>query len=138
MTDQHHTIPELDAKGLREFALVTGSIVAVLFGLFFPWLLDLPWPLWPWILAGVLVIWGLVAPASLRPVYRMWMRFGLLMNRIVTPVLLGAIFFLIITPVGLIRRMSSRAPVARSFEQAADSYRIPSRKQPREKMEKPF
>ena len=35
-----HSIPELDRKGLREFGLVTGGIVAVLFGLFFPWLLE--------------------------------------------------------------------------------------------------
>ena len=138
MAHHDHPIPELDAKGLREFALVTGAIVAVLFGLFFPWVLDVAWPRWPWILAGVLILWGLIAPLSLRPVYRLWMRFGLLLNRIVTPVLLGTIFFLIITPVGVIRRMSSRAPLARSFEQAAESYRIPSRKQPREKMEKPF
>jgi hypothetical protein len=41
----HHVIPELDRKGLRDFGLVTGSIVAVLFGLFFPWLLERAWPL---------------------------------------------------------------------------------------------
>ena len=39
-----HTIPELDKKGLREFGLVTGGIVAGLFGLFFPWIFDRAFP----------------------------------------------------------------------------------------------
>ena len=44
-----HTIPELDRTGLREFGIVTGGIVAVLFGLLFPWLLERSFPLWPWV-----------------------------------------------------------------------------------------
>ena len=35
-----HTIPELDRKGLREFGITTGIIVVIIFGLFFPWLLE--------------------------------------------------------------------------------------------------
>ena len=49
-----HVIPELDRKGLRDFGLSTGGIVAALFGIFFPWLLERPWPLWPWIVLGLL------------------------------------------------------------------------------------
>jgi hypothetical protein len=37
----NHKIPELDRKGLREFGLMTGAVVVVIFGLFFPWLLEL-------------------------------------------------------------------------------------------------
>ena len=47
-------IPELDAAGLRRFALVTGAILAVLFGVLLPWLFGFGFPLWPWIVAGVL------------------------------------------------------------------------------------
>ena len=39
-----HKIPVLDRKGLREFGLVTGGIIAGLFGLFFPWLIERPFP----------------------------------------------------------------------------------------------
>ncbi len=70
MSSATHGIPELDRKGLREFGLVTGTIVAVLFGLFFPWLLERAFPLWPWVVFGVLGAWALVAPLSLRPLYR--------------------------------------------------------------------
>ncbi len=131
-------IPELDRRGLRRFALSTGAIVAVLFGLFFPWLLDIDFPVWPWIVAGVLAGWGLAAPDSLRPVYRGWMRFGLLLNRIVTPIVLGVLFFAMITPISALMRMLRRDAMARSFDEEAKSYRVPSAKRPKSHMERPF
>jgi hypothetical protein len=67
-------IPELDARGLRKFGLTTGAIVAVLFGALIPWAFGLHYPKWPWVLAGVLGLWALAAPATLHPVYLGWMR----------------------------------------------------------------
>jgi len=138
MANTHTDIPELDRHGLRQFALSTGAIVAVPFGLFFPWLLDVNFPVWPWIVAGVLSGWGLVAPASLRPVYRGWMRFGLLLNRIVQPVILGVLFFFMITPTSALMRLLRRDAMARSFDDEAKSYRVPSTKRPKSHMERPF
>jgi hypothetical protein len=46
---QHiQNIPELDKAGLRRFGLTTGIIVAVLFGIVLPWVFNLGWPTWPW------------------------------------------------------------------------------------------
>lgn len=132
-----HEIKELDAKGLREFALTTGGIVAVLFGLFFPWLLERPSPRWPWVITAVLVAWGLAAPRSLQPVYRGWMKFGLLMSKVTTPIIMGAVFFLVVTPMGVVRRLSGRDSLGRRFDASA-SYRVPSRKPPIRNLEKPF
>ena len=73
---QTHEIPTLSRKGLREFAIVTGGVLAVIFGLLLPWIFDNSYPYWPWIVWAVLSAWGLIAPMSLRPVYRLWMRFG--------------------------------------------------------------
>ncbi|MFQ5634968.1 MAG: SxtJ family membrane protein [Gammaproteobacteria bacterium] len=135
MTD--HPIPELDRKGLREFGLVTGGVVAGLFGLFFPWLLERAWPLWPWIVFGVLGVWGLVAPMSLRPIYRGWMRFGLLLSKVMTPLIMGIVFFGVITPVAILMKLFGKDPLSREFD-AADSYRVPARKAPPENLEKPY
>jgi hypothetical protein len=132
-----HAIPELDRKGLREFGLVTGGIVAGLFGLFFPWLLERSWPLWPWIVFGVLGIWGLVAPMSLRPVYRGWMRVGLLLSKVMTPLIMGIVFFLLITPVAFIMKLLGNDPMARDFDDS-DSYRVPTKKAKPENLEKPY
>jgi hypothetical protein len=134
----NHAIPELDRKGLREFGLTTGGILAVLFGLLFPWLLSRPYPLWPWIIAGVLVGWALAAPATLRAFYRLWMRLALLLNRITTPVVMAAVYFLVITPLAFIMRIAGRDPMARRFDTSAKSYRIPIKKRSKEHMERPF
>lgn len=132
-----HAIPELDRKGLREFGLTTGGIVAVLFGLLFPWLLERPSPRWPWVIFAVLAVWGLAAPLTLRPVYRGWMRFGLLMSRVTTPLIMGIVFYLVVTPMAVVRRLAGKDSLARRFDKSP-SYRVPSRKAPIKNLEKPF
>ncbi len=131
-------IPELDRKGLREFGLLTGGIIAALFGLFFPWLLSRPYPYWPWIIAGVLAGWGLAAPMTLRAVYRAWMRLALVLSRITTPIIMAVVYFLVITPVAFIMRIVGHDPMARRFNKNAKSYRIRSEKPSKDQMERPF
>jgi len=131
-------IPELDRKGLREFGFTMGGIVAVLFGLALPWLLNARFPVWPWWLAGALAGWAVLAPHTLRTVYRLWMRFGLLLNRVTTPIILGIVFFLLITPIALVMRLAGRDVMARKFDPTAKTYRVASRRPTRDKMEKPY
>jgi hypothetical protein len=131
-------IKELDAKGLREFGLVTGAILAGLFGLLFPWLLERPWPLWPWVAAGVLVAWALAAPASLGPVYRIWMRFGQVMGAVMSWVVLGLLFYVVLTPLGLIMRAFGHDAMGRNVAPDTRTYRVPSRVREGKHMERPF
>jgi hypothetical protein len=133
-----HSIPELDRRGLRRFGLVTGGIVALLFGLAFPWLFERTLPTWPWVVFGVLAAWAALAPTTLRGVYRGWMRLGLLLNKITTPLIMGAIFALVIVPVGLVMRIARHDPLRRQLDRDVGSYRIESQKPPRDNMEKPF
>ena len=133
-----HTIPELDRKGLREFGLVTGGIVAVLFGLFFPWLLERPIPRWPWVIFGVLTIMGLAVPMALNPVYRTWMKFGLLMSKVMTPLIMSIAFFLTVTPLAFVMRLLGKDYMARKLDRSAASYRVPSKAAPPKRLEKPF
>lgn len=132
------TIPELDRKGLREFGVTTGAAVVVVFGLFFPWILDVDWPRWPWMIAAVFWLFALIAPALLRPVYKGWMRFGLLAGRVMTPLVLGLVFFVMISPMALIRRLRGNDPLRRALDSDKESYRIKSAKSRRDKLEKPF
>lgn len=130
--------PELDRKGLREFGLTSGAIVAVVFGLFFPWLLELGFVWWPWILFAVLSLMALAMPMMLQPVYRIWMRFGLIMSKITTPIIMAAVFYLIITPSGLVMKVFSRDPLRRKLLDKESSYRVLSHKPERERIERPF
>ena len=133
-----HHIRELDRKGLREFGLVSGAIVGGLFGIFFPWILETAWPLWPWIIVAALWVPALVAPFWLTAVYRVWMRFGLLASRVTTPLILGIVFVVIISPMALVKRVFGQDAMARGSDESAESYRVRSKRQPAKNLEKPF
>ena len=133
-----HKIPELDRKGLRDFGLTTGGIIAALFGLFFPWLIERPIPRWPFVILLVLGGLALAAPLALKPVYKGWMRFGLLMSKITTPLIMGVVFYVVITPMGLIMRLAGKDYMARRLHQQVRSYRIESETTPPKRLEKPF
>jgi len=133
-----HDIPELDVRGLRRFGLTTGAIVAVLFGAFFPWVLERPVPTWPWMVGGVLVVWALAAPSTLRVVYRGWMRLGSMLNRVTTPIVIGVLFAVVIVPTALILRIAKSDPLQRTLDRSVRTYRVSSRKPPRENLERPF
>lgn len=132
-----HNIPDLDRKGLREFGLVTGAVVAALFGLFFPWLLEHAFPVWPWAVFGVLGAWGLIAPLSLRPLYRGWMRFGLLLSKITTPIIMGLVFYVVITPFSLFLKLAGKDAMRRKFDDR-DSYRVTRENIRKDSLEHPY
>ena len=131
-------IPELDKKGLRQFGLSTGAIVAVLFGLFFPWVFNVGFPLWPWILFAVLASWALVAPLSMNPVYRGWMRIGMLISKVTTPIILGAAFFFAVVPMGIVMKLGRRDPLKRKFDDDLTTYRVESINPTKDTLERPF
>jgi hypothetical protein len=134
----HGSDKTMTRKELRDFGLTTGIIVAVLFGVAFPWLLSRPTPWWPWILAGCLIVWALVHAPSLIFVYKPWMRFGHIMSRITTPIILGILFFLAVLPTGLVRRLLGYDSMARRFDPDAESYRVTSKDVSEQDLEKPY
>ena len=81
---------------------------------------------------------ALVQPLWLRPVYRAWMHFGLLASRVMTPLVLGIVFFAMISPMAMIRRLFGNDPMERALDPSQKSYRVQSKKSPREKLERPF
>jgi len=133
-----HMLPPPDRRQLRTFGLTTGAIVVALFGLLLPWLLSYAWPLWPWVVAGILGGLGLVAPMLLAPVYKGWMKFGHVMGAINTRIILGLFFYLIVTPMGLFMRLFRWDPMRRRTTAASTSHRVPSHVKPKQHMERPF
>lgn len=134
-----HHIPELDSTGLRKFAFTTAIVLILLFAFLLPWIFGFSFPLWPWIGGSILAAWGLVAPNTLNPVYKLWMKFGLIMSRITTPVILGVVYFLVLSPIAFVMRMFGRDPLSIKLDNEADSYRVESAKPDyKRQMEKPF
>ena len=127
----------MSIKELRKFALVTGGMLVLFFDLLIPWIWGVGMPKWPVIVAAILIGMALVVPAALRPVYKIWMLFAEALGWVNTRIILSAIFFLVFFPLGLIMRMFND-PMRRKFDQAADSYRVPSNPTKPENMERPF
>jgi len=133
-----HKIQELDESGLRGFGLIVGGLFVIIFGILLPWLYEGNLSVWPWIISTALITCALISPLMLSPVYHLWMRFGLLLNSITTPVILGVFFFLILMPMAVFMRFFGRDSLRLKIDKNADTYRIACNKRSRESMEKPF
>ncbi len=64
-------------------------------------------------LGGALVIGGAVVPRALLPVERGWMSLAHVLSKVTTPLVMGVLYFGIITPVGVVRRMFGRRAMVR-------------------------
>ncbi|HYH79946.1 MAG TPA: SxtJ family membrane protein [Longimicrobium sp.] len=80
---------------------------------------------WALAAAAVFLAAALAWPAVLTPLNRVWLRFGLLLHRVMNPVILGIVFYFVITPMGLLMRLARSRPLKLGFDPAARSYWIP-------------
>lgn len=126
-----------NSRELRNFGLLLGAIFAALFGLA-PMLRHHSMRLWPWIAAAALWSLALLAPAALRHFHRGWTRLGLALGWINTRVILTLLYAIIITPLGIAMRTLGRDPMARKFEPASASYRVPAKERSHKHMERPY
>ncbi len=61
--------------------------------------------LWSLIISLIFLILGILNSKLLSPLNKLWMRFGLLLGRIVSPIIMGIIYFFVVTPTGLIMKI---------------------------------
>jgi hypothetical protein len=80
--------------------------------------------LWPWMFgaAGLTAAVTLARPQWLAPLNHGWMQFGELLHGVVSPVVLGIIFYGLFTPVGIVMRIARRDIMKRRFEPDAATY----------------
>ena len=83
--------------------------------------------IWPVVIAAVCGVVALVHPRLLRPFNAAWLKFGLLLSRIVNPIVLGFLFYVVITPAGLIMRLLGKDPLRLRIDRTAESYWIERR-----------
>jgi hypothetical protein len=82
-------------------------------------------PRW-WALA-VAVVFALVAlakPALLARLNRLWMKLGILLGKVVSPIALGILFYGVLTPLAVVVRLTGKDPLRLKLDPAADSYWI--------------
>ena len=111
---------EVKASSDRSFGVIVAAVLLVLSALSY-------WhgrAVWPVLLAGAAVLTGLavMAPRWLAPLNRLWTKLGLLLHRIVSPVIMAFLFFGVITPIGIAMRLAGRDLLRLRFDRAATSY----------------
>ena len=94
----------------RRFGLQVGAAFLVLAGI-------LLWRHYPRVAATLamvgtaFVLAGLFIPGRLGPVYRAWMGLALAISKVTTPIILGVLYFVVLTPIGLIARAVGHRPL---------------------------
>jgi len=107
----------------RSFGLVIATALAI-FGLW-PVVFGSSGPRW-WLLvpAALFLAVALIRSSLLRHLNRAWTKLGLIMHHIVNPVVLGSIYFLVVTPIGLLMRALGKRPLRLRLDRATPSYWI--------------
>ena len=112
--------PDARRRMLRKFGLVMAIALAVVGGLL-AWR-ERPGAPYVWGAGGMLLALGLIRPLWLDPLERAWMKLAEVLAAIMTRVILTLSFFLVITPIGLLRRLFARDSLGLRPDPTAESH----------------
>ena len=100
----------LEAKEGRKFGLTVGTAFLVLGGIALWRGRVLPMQIL-WGLGGLLILGAALLPAKLKPVERAWMAMALQISKVMTPIVMGIVYFLVLTPIALVMRSTKGNPL---------------------------
>ena len=125
-------------KELRKFAYLVGSVFILIggAGFFKHWDVLVVAALWG---AGlILLLGGLLNPRSLERLYAVWMGIAFALGWVVSRAILILLFYLVITPIGMLARLFGKKFIDITFPQAVESYWISRQNSKRINYEKMF
>jgi hypothetical protein len=79
---------------------------------------------WAVAVAGVLALVALVKPRLLSGLNRLWIKLGILLGKVVSPIALGILFYGVLTPLAVVIRLTGKDPLRLKLDPAKDSYWI--------------
>ena len=91
---------------------------------------------WSIVLSLIFLTLGLLNSKFLTPLNKLWFKFGMLLGKIVSPLIMGAIFFFVVTPIGLLMRLLNKDLLNLKFNNNS-SYWI-EKTEPKSKMKNQF
>ena len=97
----------------RKFGLLVGGAFLAL-GTLLWWRTHTELALVAAVLGAALVVCGTIIPSRMGPIYRAWMALALAISKVTTPLIMGLIYFLVLTPTGLMARLLGHRPLVRS------------------------
>ena len=111
---------EVQISSNRSFGLLF-FLVFLIIGLW-PLLNESSIRIWSVVIAIIFLILGLLNSKFLTPLNKLWFRFGLFLGSIVAPIVMGAVFYLVVTPTGLIFKIMNRDLLNIKFDKKKKSY----------------
>ena len=115
---------DVPLKQLRQFGWLMGGVFAIV--TFWPLVFRGEDPrMWAGIIAGIFGVLGVVFPSGLKPIYRAWMIFGEKIGWLNSRILLGLVFYGLLTPISFIMVLLGKRPLQLRFDPQAESYRVP-------------
>jgi hypothetical protein len=124
-------------KDLRSFGLLVGGVFSII-GVWPLLLRGEPYRFWAVALGGMLILLGAVAPSVLAPLHRLWMRIGHILGWINTRILLSLVFYGLITPIGILFRLTGKDVMRQTFAEDSPTYRVVRQARPRGHMKYQF
>ena len=115
-----------EPKDFRQFGITVGIAFGLLGGLLLWRGNDLA--LYSFIISGILILFGAVVPRALKYPYRVWMSFALILGAVMTRVIMSIVFFLVVTPIGIVLQWTRKGTHWKGFDTEASSYWIPREK----------
>ena len=94
---------EIKTSSNKSFGIVF-FIVFLLIGLY-PLINQQDIRIWSLIISFIFLILGLLKSSVLTPLNLLWFKFGILLGKIISPIIMGFVFFIVVTPTGLIMRI---------------------------------
>ena len=106
----------------RNFGLV--FFIACLVVSLWPLTYGEPIRIWLVIISMVFLILGLMNSKLLTPLNKLWFKFGMILGAIVAPIVMGFIFFLVVTPIGLVMRIMGKDLLNKKYDKKKNTYWI--------------
>ena len=109
-------------KDLRKFGITVGSVLVVLAIVFY--FLDRSYFIYFGAAGLVLIIMGFISPVILKPLNKVWMGLAIILGWLSSRIILIVVFYLVLTPISLIAKISGKKFLDLKYKSEKDSYWI--------------
>lgn len=110
-------------KELRQFGITIGIIMGM-FSIWLTWLGEKEF-LYLSIVSVFFIFFAFFLPTLLKPFHKVWMTFAILMSWLITSIIMIVLFYLLVTPIGLLAKLCGRDFLNRRFDKDVKTYWIP-------------
>ena len=118
----------------RSFGIVFFAVFLII--AFYPLINEESIRIWSLVISLIFLFMGLMNSKLLTPLNKIWFKFGLFLGKIVSPLVMGIVFFLVVTPIGLIMKYLNKNLLNLKFNKK-ESYWI-EKNEPKSKMKNQF